>query len=255
MNTTFSIVLPVRVESEGRLDNVKTVLSWIDKIGCPIILLEADTTPQLNAVITSLNHVIYHFVEDGNTVFHRTKYINELLRMTDADIVVVWDADVILPYSQLRESIDLMMRHQATIVYPYNGKVFMLSRKQSATFRMYQDLLIIQGEKLKPLMGRTSCGGAYMVDRKKYLALGGDNEKFVGWGPEDAERLRRVQIAGGIVLWVSSGPLYHLHHERSERLDASFQANLLAMRKEFVRVCSFNQSEVLAYIHDELLPH
>lgn len=37
------------------------------------------------------------------------EYINKLLRMTDADIVVVWDAGIILPYSQLRQAIDLMI--------------------------------------------------------------------------------------------------------------------------------------------------
>ena len=254
MNATVSIVLPVRIESEERLENVKVVLSWIDKIGCPIILLEADQMPRLKVVISPLKHVVYHFVKDNNIVFHRTKYINLLLHMSKSDTVVVWDADIILPYLQLKQAIDLRVQNHATIVYPYNGKVFMLSPKQSSTFRKYQDLLTIQNENLNTLMGRTACGGAYIVDRKKYLLSGGDNEKFVGWGPEDAERLHRVQIAGGRVLWTPSGPLYHLHHGRNEKKNTNFQANLLAMRKEFIKVCSFNKSEMLDYICKEFHP-
>lgn len=253
MTTVFSIVLPVRVDCRDRLDNLKAVLSWIDTIGCPVILLEADQTPRLKSVVTLYKHVRYYFVEDKNKAFHRTKYINDLLRLTDADIVAVWDADAIVPHLQVKEAITCMNRLKTTIVYPYNGIVYMLSSQQSAEFRKQQDLLPFCNEKMETLMGRIACGCVYMVNRIRYLSLGGDNEKFVGWGPEDAERLHRVQIAGDEVRWLSSGPLFHLHHVRNDRKDKNFQKNLLSMQKEFVRVCSFNQSEMWNYIHDELL--
>lgn len=254
MNTTFAIVLPVRIDNADRLDNLKTVLYWVDKIGCPIILLEADRIPQVDTIISLYEHVRYCFVEDKNKVFHRTKYINVLLRMADVDVVAVWDADVILPYSQVNEAVVCVNTQSATIVYPHNGTFHTLSPKQSLEFRKNQDLLRFQNEKLTSMMGRTACGGVYLVNRKRYLSLGGDNEKFVGWGPEDAERLHRVQIAGDNVRWISSGPLYHLHHERNDWNDVSFQKNMLVMRKEFVKVCSFSQSEMWTYIYDELLP-
>lgn len=254
MSTTFTIVLPVRIDCTDRLDNLKTVLSWIDRIGCPIILLEADRTPKVNSIIALYEHVSYHFVEDKNKVFHRTKYINDLLRMTAADIVAVWDTDVFLPHSQVNEAIACMSSHNVTIVYPYNGTFYTLSPQQSSVFRKQQDLLKLQNKKLISPMGRIACGGIYLVNRKRYLSLGGDNEKFVGWGPEDTERLHRVQIAGDKVRWISSGPLYHLHHARNDWSDESFQQSLLTMQKEFIKVCSFNRSEMLAYIHEELLP-
>jgi predicted glycosyltransferase involved in capsule biosynthesis len=253
MVNTFTIVLPVQVDSKNRLDNLKTVLTWIDKIGCNIILLEASNRPQLEKIANTFNHVTYHFVEDKNKVFHRTKYINELLHMAETNIVAVWDADVIVPQSQVDEAVVCMVKQNVTVVYPYNGTIYMLSPQQSMVFRKEQELLRFQNEKLISLMGRVSCGGIYFVNRSRYLSLGGDNEKFVGWGPEDTERLHRVQIVGDKVLWIKSGPLYHLHHDRGEWSETSFQNNLLSMRKEFVKVCSFNQSEMLAYIHDELL--
>lgn len=254
MNATFTIVLPVRVDSTDRLDNLKVILSWVDKIGCPIILLEADRVPLVNSIIPFYKNVCYYFVEDENKIFHRTKYINDLLRMTEADIVAVWDADVILPHSQINEAIVCMDKQKATIVYPYNGTIYMLSPQQSARFRKQQDLLRFHDKTLESLMGRIACGGIYLVNRKRYLSLGGDNVKFVGWGPEDAERLHRTQIAGEKVQWISSGPLYHLYHARNDWSDPNFKKNLLNMQKEFVKVCSFNQSEILRYIHDELLP-
>lgn len=254
MSTTLNIVLPVRIDSEDRLDNLKAVLSWVDNIGCPIILLEADKTPNLDTLIDSFKHISYHFVEDENPIFHRTKYINDLLRMSKAEIVAVWDADVVLPNSQIDEAIECIKEQDVTIVIPYNGTFYMLSPKQSTWFRVQHDLLRFQNEKLMSPMGRVACGGIYLVKRKRYLSLGGDNEKFVGWGPEDAERLHRIQIAGDKARWIKSGPLYHLHHARNDWSDADFQKSLLAMQKEFVKVCSLSQSEMWAYIQNELLP-
>ena len=36
------------------------------------------------------------------------------------------------------------------------------------------------------------------------------NEHFYGWGPEDAERVRRMEILGYPVGVNTEGPLYHL---------------------------------------------
>ncbi len=250
----ITIVLPIRIENEDRLENVKTVLLWLDKMDVPIILLEADKTPYLKGIIAKYKHVTYHFVKDPNDVFHRTKYINMLLLMSSTDMVAVWDADIILPKLQLKHAVELMIEHHATIVYPYNGKILMLSQKQSKTFRKTNNLFSLQSMSINPLMGRTACGGVYIVNRKKYPLLGGDNEKFIGWGPEDAERLHRIQIAGEIALWLNTGVIYHLYHQRTEHEGANFYANLLTMRKEFVKVCSLNREEMLAYIQNELVP-
>lgn len=255
MNSLLTIVLPVRIDCRERLDNLKAVLTWIDKMEYPIILLEADRSPKTNTLIEAFKHIRYHFVEDCQKVFYRTKYINDLLRMADTEYVAVWDADVILPYSQIEEAVKYLCSKTITMVIPYNGTFYMLSPQQSTRFREQHDLLSLQYEKLFSPMGRTACGGIYMVHRKRYLSLGGDNEKFIGWGPEDAERLHRVQIAGEKVAWIDSGPLYHLHHERNDWSDVSLQQNLLAMQKEFVKICGFTQAELWAYIQTELLPH
>lgn len=253
MSITFNILLPARIDSEDRLNNIRTVLSWVDKIGCSIILLEADKAPKLDTLVDSFKHISYHFVKDENPIFHRTKYINDLLRMSKAEIVAVWDADVFLPHSQIDEAIECIKSQGVTIAIPYNGTFYMLSPKQSALFREQQDLLRLQNEQLMSPMGRVACGGIYLVNRRRYLALGGDNEKFVGWGPEDAERLHRIQIAGDKAQWIKSGPLYHLHHARNDWSDADFQKSLLTLQKEFIKVCSLSQSEMWDYIHNELL--
>ena len=86
MNSLLTIVLPVRIDCRERLDNLKAVLTWIDKMEYPIILLEADRSPKTNTLIEAFKHIRYHFVEDCQKVFHRTKYINDLLRMAKSKV-------------------------------------------------------------------------------------------------------------------------------------------------------------------------
>ena len=44
-----------------------------------------------------------------------------------------------------------------------------------------------------------------------YVQAGGENEHFYGWGPEDLERVKRMEILGYSVTRIK-GDLYHLYH-------------------------------------------
>jgi hypothetical protein len=68
-------------------------------------------------------------------------------------------------------------------------------------------------------MGRSSVGGAFIVNKQRYLKGGGENENFYGWGPEDAERLKRMEILEEPTQRIE-GPLFHLHHPRGGKLDS-----------------------------------
>lgn len=61
-------------------------------------------------------------------------------------------------------------------------------------------------------MGRPSVGGAFLVNKTKYLETGGENEGFYGWGPEDVERVKRLEILE-LPIARTKGALY-IHHER-----------------------------------------
>ena len=44
--------------------------------------------------------------------------------------------------------------------------------------------------------GPNSVGGAFLVNKNVYIKYGGENQHFYGWGPEDAERCKRMEILG-----------------------------------------------------------
>lgn len=253
MNNIFSIVLPVRIDCEERLENLKAVLNWINNIGCSVVLLEADKKSQLHDLQAEYKQMKYIFIEDSSSVFHRTKYINYLLNYVNTKIVAIWDADIIIPLAQVEHTIKMMLDKDIILAYPYSGTFYMLPEDLSKMFRQDLNINNILCKTLPPLMGRRSCGGVYFVNRIEYISIGGENEKYKGWGPEDAERLRRTLIIGKKAEWLNYGKAFHLFHRRNQFQENENNPELIKMRKEFVKECSMNKLEMQIYINSELL--
>lgn len=97
----------------------------------------------------------------------------------------------------------------SVLCLPYNGVVKALSSKASQEYaRCGRTVLWTRHPKEAiRLMGRPSTGGAVLMNRIIYLSCGGENKNFYGWGPEDAERVHRVEILGYSVSWVSGGTI------------------------------------------------
>lgn len=77
------------------------------------------------------------------------------------------------------------------------------------------------------LYGKNFVGGGFIIDRKKYILSGKENENFYGWGPEDLDRVQRW-LAMGYRIHRSKGPMFHLCHPRSfnSALRSSIHSNL-----------------------------
>ena len=242
-----TFVIPFRIDSDERLRNLKAVLKWLEPLNAVIILLEADKLPKADGVFTNKN-ITYIFIEDANPIFHRTYYINMMMKKVRTEIVAVLDADVVVNHSKIDEAIHSIIDDGQTIVYPYDSRLVYLSEEETEMFVKDMDLECLEQRDLSLLINRPSCGGVYLANKKRYLALGGENEKFVGWGPEDAERMRRVTIMDGGVSWIGIGRAYHLYHPRLEN-SRYFNENVATeLRLEFVKVCSMDKDELSAYI-------
>ena len=242
----LTFVIPVRIDSPERTENLRTALRFLGGLGCRVLVLEADAAPALKGQ-DWLRPAEYTFVSDAAPVFHRTRYINRLLHMADTDIVAVWDTDVLLAYGQILEAAERVC-DGCTIAYPYNGQFVMLKEQLSGYIRQSLDLEYLRGQRLHSFLDRRLCGGAYLVHRWRYLQCGGENERFTGWGPEDAERMHRVRILGHRVEWTRSGQLYHLYHPRGK--NSKYQSDIDAdhLRRELVKMCCMNKETMIKYI-------
>jgi hypothetical protein len=102
----LTFLLPCRIESEDRLRNVVTSVTYILKnyLESKVIVKEVDTHShfkfralpviQQYVDIKQLTHI---FEQSDEKFFHKTKILNDLLVASDTEIVYNHDVDVILP--------------------------------------------------------------------------------------------------------------------------------------------------------------
>ena len=125
MDDICTFVIPFRIECPERQRNLSFAIDWLAPLKAKIILLEADVESRVDKKCIHEN-VEYIFVEDSNPVFHRTHYINLLLKHEKTEIVSVWDTDVITSYQQIEESIR-NVKDGCTLAIAYNGDCVMLT--------------------------------------------------------------------------------------------------------------------------------
>lgn len=247
LNVTF--VIPVRIDSPERSANLDVVLEQLShRKQTFVLILEADAKP-LYEMKKEYPNVKYYFVEDCDPVFHRTKYLNQLLQDTKTILVGIWDTDVILSNEQIDNGLQDICEGKAVMSYPYDGHFYFCTQEESAFYRRESSMDYLLGFKRS---GNSFCisnsvGGAFLVRKDIYVESGGENEFFYGWGMEDQERVRRLFILGWPITRVD-GPLFHLYHPRNENSRYKNDKVENESRKEFLKVCSMTSGDLRRYI-------
>lgn len=250
-NDIITFILPVRIDSEYRLNNLRSVLNfYVENPNFHFLIIEADSEYRLLPMDYKYDNVDYHFVSDDNPIFHRTKYINQMLGIVETKIAAIWDVDVICSESQIFNAAEMLRQTNQSLVYPFDGRLWCINASFSELFREKLDLSILSDfSQNKYLMcGYYSVGGAFLVNVEEYRKYGWENENFLGWGPEDAERCKRVEILTGTKPFRVSGELYHLFHPRGIN-SGPFDENLAySTKREYCKVCSMTKDELLKYV-------
>lgn len=233
LDETVTLVIPLFYDGKDRVANVNTILQYYERFGVKVIVME-----QIEHKFAHLR--VDKYMRFDEPEFHRTKMINEMVKEAQTEIVVICDADVIVPEDQFVQSIKLISSGEADIVYPYSNFV-KLDPVRSHQLRQNCDVKPIQNES-----GRQSYGGMVFANKQKYLDAGGENEKFKVWGYEDIERKIRFEKLGYKVARVP-GNLYHLHHyigPNSSTYNPYYESN----KQEAKRVSAMSKEELIAYI-------
>lgn len=245
-NEDVTFIIPIRVDSPERRMNLDVVLELLSqRKHTLIIVLEADAMPRYK-LKKKYTNVKYHFVKDDNPIFYRTKYLNQLLREATTEIVGVWDSDVIVPDEQIDSAISDIREGNAIMSFPYDGHFNFCSSEDSIQFRNKRAVELLK-EKVHYNFVFHSVGGAFFIHRDFYLNAGGENEHFYGWGMEDQERVKRMEILG-LPVSRANGALYHLFHPRNEN-SRFYNSNLeIKGYEEFVKICSMSNEQLKQYI-------
>lgn len=245
----LTFCIPVRIDSTYRLQNLTSILSFYSRhIRTNYLILEADNKRHIKS-LPPIEGLHYMFVSDTNPIFHRTHYINQMLRTATTPFAAIWDTDAISPINQLQQAYDYLLKHESVMVYPYDGCFWQINYAYTKLFHEKKQIEIFQSNYMPRIYmaGYHSVGGAFLVNIEAYWACGGENEHFAGWGPEDVERYHRLEILGKRPIRIA-GPLYHLYHTRGIN-SGDFEQNLaMGTKREYIRICAMMPNELRSYI-------
>ncbi len=239
----ISIVIPIRIESKEREENLRYILSYL--LEAPFVhidILEADNKRKLHYL--PHERIRYRFIPDNESVFYRTYYLNILLRNAEYPIVGIWDTDIIVTGEQVIKAIQLIEKGYV-ISFPYNGNFRLLNGYESILVKQNKKTVTLSSGTL--LMKRPSVGGAFLVNKEKYMLAGGENEGFYGWGPEDCERVKRLEILKYPIARVE-GPCYHLYHPQKPENGINQKKKLAHNQKMLLNTCNKTKEELAALI-------
>ncbi len=236
----LTFLIPVRIDSTERRENTDTVIRYLfSHFDTSVILLEADKEQKLHPDY-NYNGILYKFIEDSDSVYRKVVWINKLLSMANTPFVAIWDVDAIAPVEQIIDSLSMLRSGEATMSLPFDGRFYSCDKVSCALFKKYLNInILLERIQVMPLMhGYHSPGGAFMVNKDKYIEIGGENENFNGWGSEDYEHIKRVEV-NNLHVHYSTGPLFHLCHPIGSNSRFADQESEKQGSKEVLKTCSF----------------
>jgi predicted glycosyltransferase involved in capsule biosynthesis len=158
--------------------------------------------------------------------------------MAETPFVGVWDTDAIAPTEQILGALEKLRNNDTVMSFPYNGQFYSTDRISCDLFKHFLNIeILLKRISVMNLMhGYHSVGGAFLVNKAGYLKAGGENESFYGWGPEDTERVKRLEIKG-LKIHYQPGVMFHLNHpigRNSWFADSNVERN---NRRELQKTC------------------
>jgi len=243
-----TFLLAVRMDSDDRKGNLKSVVTWLNKyFDTNISILEADATSQLSDWNLPGN-CEYTFIEDHNPVFHRTRYHNILIKKAKTQVISLYDADIVLDTKQIIAAVESIRSNEADCILPYNGEFLssdMLFRNMFSKLLDHQLFLYNNGKQTSGI--KRAVGGVIFLKREAYIAAGMENEYISSWGPDDKERIKRLTILGYRYKRLD-GPGYHLHHKRGQNSTFENEEIRIQFMLEYLKICNMRKPELQEYI-------
>jgi len=171
-----------------------------------------------------------HLVDGKQEAFSLAAARNEAVRQAQdagAGIVVICDSDTMAEHSALVSAIHTA-RSEDRVVLPFN--LF-----RALSYDASQKVMAGRNPMLMPDIGNLtwSVGGICVTTPKAWWALGGQDERFTGWGCEDiafslvADRMHRSHVR-------IKGVIHHLWHPASPdkgEANASYRVNAALLQR------------------------
>ena len=255
----LTFIIPVRIESIERLENLQAATDYLLKhFRTRIFVLEAASRNNGFLKKCLSPEIEIFFVEDNDAIFHRTKYLNILTRKVFTPFIAVWDSDVLVAQDQIIAALDSLKQNTVDFIFPYDGMFLDTGPENRNNFLRSGNLPLLESKisTMFPLYGYHASGGGFMANCTAYREVGMENENFYGWGPEDGERVKRWDILELKANRVK-GPMFHLSHPRGVNSGARTEEALKEGIEEYLRICRMSkeelQNEILLWHKDHFM--
>lgn len=212
-DTTF--IIPCGIEQEDRLINLKIQLKYLlDNFNTNIILIESGKDSfysQMQLTEREISMIDYEFIYSEDEIFHRMKILNMCLKKVKTKVVVNCDVDALIPLDKYLYCQELILDNVYDMIHPFSNPpgVYLINQKDKDKIN-YKDIKTIQ-----PFCDRTKASNGYLIFFKtsEYIRMGGEDERFVSYSPEDEERVLRAKYHKLRHVYINS-EVYHLEHNR-----------------------------------------
>lgn len=194
--TTAAIVIPFRDRGHDplRSANFRRVLNHWEWFGPPPVV-------QAQVLVVSDGR-------SGDEQFNRSAAYNSGQAQTDADVLVFYESDMLVPHSQIAAAIELAAATPGLVV-PFDT-YRALTEKGSKKVRLGYVSPEWADTELEMTKGH-AVGAVNVVSRQTLQQVGGYDESFAGsWYDDNAMRLA-FEMCAGPTRWVP-GPGHHLFH-------------------------------------------
>lgn len=232
---SYSYIITFRDDHRGRRENLLAVLAWLAPLeDVEILVVEQDARPWLQG--GDLPAGATHLFAYNPATFNKSWGFNLGARQARGDVLALADGDILVDPAVILESF-AACRGRVEALNPYS----LLVDLDEAETRAFQGT----GALLQPDQYQRRnrdykgeylcfCGGLYMIRRASYLSLGGQDERFSGWGGEDDAMSIKIRLLDRVAV-NRSGVAYHLFHHappaESRTGSPEYRRNLALLRE------------------------
>lgn len=221
----ITYIMPIRIESNDRLRNVVTSITYLIKNfpEAKLLVKEVDKksvfkTEALPIIqkFADTKNIKHIFEQSDDDLFHKTRILNDLILESDTEVVASHDVDVIYPQSSHHTAYHAIINGDCDVVYPYGCGVFQYQVENYALIfeEFIESNFNLQTIKSNCRTEASTIGWTQFYNRKKVIEGYLWNESFLSWGAEDCEFYFRFNALGYKVGRVDA-PIWHFEHERT----------------------------------------
>jgi len=242
-----TFLIPVRIESPHRLRNLELNTRYLRHHFNTNILIGEEGPPYCAAdssVLRTPGVVVIRLPILNPDLFWRTRATNRLVYFSSTPYAASLDADVLFLPQQYAKAYQLLKTNMADAVYPFAMPTKRIPRHLHVHLFRTCDLRPFY--QFPNSNDAVATGGCLFFDVARFRHYGVENERIVGWGPEDIERDVRLRRLGARIRR-APGPLFHLEHRRG-RTSRTVHEFSRVNENECARIASLEPTDLAAEV-------